>query len=347
LRRITQISKKTRAPATQICAAAGLAYSTFRRWMRRAAAGLPLVSKPGPRPVEPLDESKLFSDILALAHCEKRTHGTGGLYEKFRSSISRRDLYKRIRRVRRMVSRMRKGVIRRFRWNRPGAVMATDTVEVKLGGSVYHVQTIRDQASGYLDAHTSASVPTDSWMAKKLGATFATQGAPLLLKRDNAKNENGSAVNALLDEHWVLPLNSPEYYPRYNGGVEGSQSEIQDELAKYEVPMPCPEGHASAHVARAISNLNHKPRKNLRGKCACGVFHSGACFANMNKRKRVKLAAELKARAARLLAQKGGDTPRQARSAWRIVVEEWLLESSHITEKTKHVLPHFNVKRCS
>ena len=246
-----------------------------------------------------------------------------------------------------MVSRLRRGVIKRFRWNRPGAVMATDTVEVKLGGSDYHVQTIRDQASGYLDALTSASVPTDRWMAGKMRETFENQGAPLLLKRDNAKNENGSAVKALLDENWVLPLNSPEYYPRYNGGVEGSQNEIQDELEKHEIPMPCPEGHASAHVARAIGSLNHKPRKNLQGKCACEVFHSGARFAIMDKRKRVKLAAELKARAARLLAQMVGDTPRQARSAWRIVVEEWLLESGHITEKRKNVLPLFKLERCS
>ncbi len=347
MKRVNKIRKETGAPAAQICAAAGLACSTFRRWMSRASAGQPPVSKPGPRPVAPLDESQLMSDILALAHREKRTRGTGGLYEKFRGSISRRELYERIRGVRSLFSRLRRGVIRRFRWNRPGTVMATDTVEVKLGGSAYHVQTMRDQASGYLDAHTSASVPTDSWMSEKLGATFASQGAPLLLKRDNAKNENGSAVKALLDEHWVLPLNSPEYYPRYNGGVEGSQNEIQAELEKYDVPAPCPEGHASAHVARAIGNLNHKPRKNLRGKCACEVFHSGDRFAIMSKRKRVKLAAELKAKAAKLLAQKGGDTPRQARSAWRIVVEEWLLESGHITEKRKHVLPLFNVKRCS
>ena len=347
MKRVNKIRKETGAPAAQICAAAGLACSTFRRWMSRASAGQPPVSKSGPRPVAPLDESQLMSDILALAHREKRTRGTGGLYEKFRGSISRRELYERIRGVRSLFSRLRRGVIRRFRWNRPGTVMATDTVEVKLGGSAYHVQTVRDQASGYLAAHTSANVPTDTWMAEKLGETFGRLGAPLLLKRDNAKNENGSAVNALLDECWVLPLNSPEYYPCYNGGVERSQDEIQSELEKHEVPMPCPEGHASAHVARAIGNLNHKPRKNQRGKCACGVFHSGTRCANMDKRKRVKLAAELTARAAILLAEMGGDTLRQARSAWRIVVEEWLLESGELTEKTKHVLPLFKPERCS
>ena len=36
----------------------------------------------------------------------------------------------------------------------------------------------------------------------------------------------------------------------------------------------------------------------------------------------------------------GGDTPRQACKAWRIVAEAWLLESGEVVEKTNPVLPH-------
>ena len=55
---------------------------------------------------------------------------------------------------------------------------------------------------------------------------------------------------------------------------------------------------------------------------------------------RTELRDLLVFRAADLLAETGGDTPRQAWKAWRIVVEAWLLESGEVVEKTNHVLPY-------
>jgi hypothetical protein len=55
---------------------------------------------------------------------------------------------------------------------------------------------------------------------------------------------------------------------------------------------------------------------------------------------RTELRDPLAFRAAALLAETGGDTPRQAWKAWRIVAEDWLLESGEVVEKTNHVLPH-------
>jgi hypothetical protein len=55
---------------------------------------------------------------------------------------------------------------------------------------------------------------------------------------------------------------------------------------------------------------------------------------------RTELRDHLASRAAALLEETGGDTPRQAWKAWRIVAEDWLLESGEVVEQTNHVLPH-------
>ena len=54
---------------------------------------------------------------------------------------------------------------------------------------------------------------------------------------------------------------------------------------------------------------------------------------------RTELAEDLAFRAAAQLAETGGDTPRQAWKAWRIVAEDWLLESGKVVEKPTMCYP--------
>ena len=82
-----------------------------------------------------------------------------------------------------------------------------------------------------------------------------------------------------------------------------------------------------------------------RACAAAGVPYSTykrwrARGATMTAWQRTELAEDLAFRAAALLAETGGDTPRQAWKAWRIVAEDWLLESGEVVEKTNNVLPH-------
>ena len=46
-------------------------------------------------------------------------------------------------------------------------------------------------------------------------------GAPLVLKRDNEGNVNHTAINDVLAESFVLPLNTPGDYAPYNGAMDG------------------------------------------------------------------------------------------------------------------------------
>jgi hypothetical protein len=44
-------------------------------------------------------------------------------------------------------------------------------------------------------------------------------GPPLVLKSDNGSAFASQEVQLLLDRNSVIPLFSPPYWPRYNGGV--------------------------------------------------------------------------------------------------------------------------------
>ena len=69
--------------------------------------------------------------------------------------------------------------------------------------------------------------PVGEEIAGYLSDKFSRFGPPLLLKRDNGGNMNHSAVNDVLAEFFILPLNSPAYYAPYNGAIEESQREMK------------------------------------------------------------------------------------------------------------------------
>jgi hypothetical protein len=297
------------------------------------------VRRPGPAPCGPLDAARLERDILSLSHGLKRTRGTGALYALYGHGISRRDLLARVASFRRALNAAEGAAVRRLEWRRPGAVWATDTVQLDVGDARRHVQTIRDLASRHTLAPHTGSVPTDAQVAAMLREAFGLHGAPLFLKRDNGANLNGPEVAAALAEWRVMPLNSPVAYPQYNGGVERAQDEIRADLRGRDIPAPCPAAHAAAHIGLSEHRLNHAPRPSLGGKCSCEVFHARPRGAIMTPWQRTELRDLLVSRAAALLAETGSDTPRQAWKAWRIVAEDWLLESGEVAEKTNHVLP--------
>ena len=336
---IEHIQQEERIPAIQACLAAGVPYATHKRWKARVLAGLPPVGKPGPCPVGPLDEDTLLEQIRALAHGFKRTHGTGKLYATWRPGISRRDLQVRVKVVRDEENAARAETTRHLEWIRPGSVWATDTTEVAVGGQKYHIQTVRDLASRYtLTPHTS-HVPTDEENARMLEDQFRRYGAPLFLKRDNGSNENGPAIARVLAAWGIIPINSPVAYPQYNGAVERAQDEIQDALAADLIPAPCLPAHAAAHLGRVAHDLNHRRRASLRGRCACELFHPNRRHAIVTRGQRKEVAEELMQDAAVILAEVEVPTRRQAQKAWRLVVEDWLLNNGYVVEKTKAVSP--------
>src|SRR4030065_2235864 len=118
--------------------------------------------------------------------------------------------------------------------------------------------------------------PVGEEIAGYLADKFFRFGPPLLLKRDNGSNMNHLAVNEVLSEFFVLPVNSPAYYAPYNGGIEESQRELKACLREKLIPdFPHSENHSPAVYAEvAAHDLNHRLRPCLTGKPFCQVFFS-------------------------------------------------------------------------
>jgi transposase InsO family protein len=115
-------------------------------------------------------------------------------------------------------------------WRRVGAVWAMDPAEY--AGQTWNL--VSDLASRFrFTVRLSVHLPAEQ-VAADLKALFERHGAPLFLKRDNGSNLVNAAVDAVLAEFGVIPLNSPRYYPRYNGAIENGQRELKTWLIRLE-----------------------------------------------------------------------------------------------------------------
>ena len=138
-----------------------------------------------------------------------------------------------------------------------------------------------------------------------------------------------------------VPESEPETFREDEGVRDGGPGEESADLAPASGrarARPAREGKKRLANGRPLGS--HMPRPSLNGKCSCEVFHARPQSAIMTPWQRTELKDFLVFRAAALLAETGGDTPRQAWKAWRIVAEAWLLESGEVVEKTNNVLPH-------
>ena len=104
-----------------------------------------------------------------------------------------------------------------------------------VAGGKLHLHNLGDLCSQYKFAPlASASIPCGEELAGHLEQLFCRFGAPLFCKRDNGGNLNHLAVNRLLEQSFVIPINNPPNTARYNGAIEQSQGEFKDYLRRWQ-----------------------------------------------------------------------------------------------------------------
>jgi hypothetical protein len=342
---IEEIKGKTGMPYGMICRAMRIPLATLGRWRRRRKENRPLLNRPGPKKVEPFDPSTLEAEIRFLDHGTKRSEGVTKLYGRYQGSLSRRELSRMVGQVRQEVTADHRKNLRRIEWLVPGVVWVTDVTEYDLGmAGKIHLQNTQDLGSRYKFPPLSGECPVGEEIAGYLSERFCRFGPPLFLKRDNGGNLNHGAVNGVLAEFFVLPLNSPVYYAPYNGAIEESQRELKACLREKLIPdPPGSENHSMVVYAEvAAHDLNHRLRPCLNGKTSCQVFFSLGQRPVFSKLERREIYDIVLARVERILASinQFGKSAREA--AWRIAVEFWLQSRGfikvHIPQK---VLPNF------
>ena len=337
---IDQIREKADMPYREIARAVRLPYPSLERWRVRRKTDAPLVRQPGPPKVKQPDFNRLTRDIAELSHGQTRTQGTGSLYASYRSNISRRELQGMIEAARHDQNTLHRQNLRRIHWNVPNVAWSMDPCEYggrdDAGDKVY-LNHMQDLASRYKFSPMTGDVPCGEEIAGYLAATFDRFRPPLFMKRDNGGNLNHAAVNDVLAQYFVIPVNSPPHYPPYNGAIEEAQTELKQGLSsKLAYKSGCPREHMEAYAATVEHDLNHQPRPCLNGSNACHVYFMGKkTFTKWERRDAYAWMTNVQ----NDILSNNGIRPQ---AAWRIAVEAWLRMKGFITVTINgKVLPNF------
>jgi len=332
-----------------LCETGPVKHSSLMRWRSRLERQGPLVQRPGPKKVEPLDLGRLQQGMAELRHGQKHTHGTGALYQQLHNSLSRRQLQELVDLARRDACREHRAMMRRIQWNVPGLVWSLDETELwpDERGQKIKLLTVQDLASGYKFPPIVGHSFNGEEAAGHLEALFSRYGPPLFLKRDNAGNLNHPVVDDVLSWRMALPLNSPTYYPPYNGALEHTQGEIKRQMKSRVVDLvsPCRTEYLEALAQVAAHDLNHQERRNLNGWNSCAIFFTGKARAAHSNRLRKEIYDGLIETQSAIIAAMDRREERDKEAAWRIAVEHWLVKNRHISVfENPAVSPHSSPK---
>lgn len=344
---VKEICRRIKASFLKVCETLKLSYSSVMRWKRRAEKDEPVIGKSGPKKVCPPDMSVVMEQIKGLKHCKKRTRGTGALYHIHKESLARREVANLVNKVRTEVIRGRGERRRRIRWHVPGLTWAIDGAELPSMGSQGKVyfHLARDLASQFkFNPLSGRRFALGIEIAGYLRGLFEEYGPPLILKRDNHGVLNAEKVNDVLEDYMVIPLNSPGYYPMYNGAVEHDQGEFKREIAgEMAGGLWSPRDNIAARLKNAVNDLNHRPRRNLGGRNSCRVFFERKGDVRFDKRQRYEIMVWLTECTSLIINELEDESDRAKKAAWRAAVEYWLSINRYITVSiNRKVLPYFS-----
>ena len=345
---LSRLKQQVRWPYPRLCEALAVPYASFRRWKHRLAQGQPAIFKPGPHKVGPLRLEELHVDLCGLKHGRQRTRGVGRLYRQYQDQISRRDLEALTRTVRREQAQQRQAELRHITWQVPGLVWSLDDAE--LAGFAHrplYLHQVQDLASRYKFTPWVGEQVLGESVAVHLEQLFLRHGPPLVLKRDNGSNLNQQAVDEVLARYRVMPLNSPPYYPPYNGGMECAVRELKTPLVeKILAHGQIPESQVQTWAEVLAHDLNHRSRPCLHGHVACRVFQDAKpALKAYTLRKRREIFDGINELTRTLIQVSAVHTQRQVDTARRRAVETWLQENGVITiTQNQKVLPVFPEK---
>jgi transposase InsO family protein len=340
---VQSVKQTTGKPYLAVCRELAVPYASLMRWKRRQASGAAVIQRPGPGKVGPLDLHALAAQIRQLACGRERTHGTGALYAQHRTAISRRDLRSLVAAVRDEVQRAKQALARRIAWLVPSLIWSMDDAEIETSdGRLVHLHVVHDLGSRYTLCVLGDDALADGWtIARNLAALFKRYGAPLFFKRDNGSNLNHAAVNELLGERGVIPINSPPHYPPYNGAMEHKQREIKEHLASRfgtgpaDIPAFCLAAEICGH------DLNHLRRPILEHRTACCALESGRpILRQFHMRKRKEVFEAIKMLAVDIEAQLGQHIHTDEEVSFRYAAESWMQFNNIIrVSRNGQVLP--------
>jgi len=322
----------------------GWGIQSMRRYLKRVGKDEPPIKKRGAkaRVIRMEDIESLRGELARLPHGAKRTRGVGELRRKYRSRIPRRMFRNLVVQARKEYRRQVDESWTHVLWNCPGLAWSMDIVEYAFNGRKFFILQTMDMTTKYkFEPLVGNAMFNGEEVAGHTARLYATHGAPLFQKRDNGGNLNDATMREILADGCVVPLNSPAYYPRYNGSMENAQCELRNELDRLidEESITTDEGFVGA-IHRATNNLNHKRRVILGGETSCFNYSRNG-RVQYQKQQRTEVYTWIKNLALDIEQDATyNDRDLWFRKAWRVAVETWLLKNGFITVVTpQEVLP--------
>jgi transposase InsO family protein len=256
------------------------------------------------------------------------------LYAVHRLAVSRRVLQQLVTETRGEILRERQADTRRIDWRVPGAVWSMDPTELTWRSDELRQKLrllpVMDLASRYKFPPWVGQQLTGDQVAAHLEELFHRYGPPLVLKRDNGSNLNDAAVDELLNRWLVIPLNSPPHYPPYNGGMERAQREFKTALRPQLLADPRRDPAGLALLT--IHELNHQPRRCLRGQTACEQFAGAKLnLGGYTRRRRKEMFEQISELAMTKMLELPVRPQGCTDTIWRRAVETWLQQQEIIT----------------
>lgn len=291
--------------------------------------GHPLVQKAGPKKKPLLDGQTLRRKIQQLPAGPRRASGAGPLHHQWSEFISRRQFQQ-------MVAEERQNKIddmKRITWHRPGVAWSLDTTEY---GSM-KITPLRDLASKY-QIPTPLVAPTEDGeqIAAYLDRAFRQEGPPVFLKRDLGSPLNCLAVDYVLEQHRVLPLNSPPGYPRYNGSAERGMQDLKRALDRQNQRALMRDVPMAVELELATHDLNHRPRRVLGGLTPCQVHHDPNRRLRLHGALRRRIFHEVLEQFWQIAQSMTERNRHTLNAAWRLLVEDWLRRQRWISVRLNH-----------
>jgi hypothetical protein len=343
---IADLKKRYSLSNSSLARHLGLSYSTLMRWKRRLSSGEPVVHKPGPKKVRPLNLGQLRQRINDLDHGFKRSRGTSRIYDAYSNAISRRELNQMISIVRKENNRQQDDRRYHITWLKPNLAWAMDDCQKSkvIGKETLHLHNLSDLCSRYkFNPLASTEMPCGEEVAGHLSHLFSRFGAPLFCKRDNGGNLNHVTVNEVLEQALVIPINSPPYRAPYNGAIEHTQGEFKNYLRRWEWKADTMKAFGLL-AETAAHALNHKPRRCLKGLTACSVYF-GDDQIRYPKRQRESIYNWIRDLAVEVSIRAGKKTI--SKVAWRLAAKQWLVKNGLIKiQMAGKVLPNFSSNLC-
>jgi transposase InsO family protein len=344
---INELQNQTQASAREISDAVGLGYRTLLRWRKRVSGGKAPLTPPGPKKTGPLPLQEVRREIEALRHGRRRSSGICALQARYQSVLSRRNVSEMAAQERAKRNLARRQVCKHVTWKEPNLAWAIDATERGQDeqGERLHVHAVQDLCTRYRFEPMVAVESKGEAVAAHLQELFHKHGAPLFLKRDNGSPLNHAAVDRVLADSGVIPLNSPAYYPKYNGAVEKGIREMKEALgeclpqaAKWQPEQIRPYILAVHHA------LNCRPRRSLQGHTACEAYQHQPRH-RYNRRDRLATFGWIRVHANDRIQQLEKIDHRSLNAAWRHAAETWLRCQGLITVSiNRKVLPNYPLK---